>query len=117
MIPEQAELQHAAAAEIQQRVDAWLAGRTAWIEATPRRMTLAVQWRHVSRVLGADSDAARGVLLGLVREGHGDWWIHTEPVDFDDPDQNFWLAAGLGRVVSDNDESVALLRALELAPT
>jgi len=60
------------AAEIQRRVDAWLASRGPyWTGESDRRQSLNSQWGIVTAEFGADSDAATGVLLGLVREAWG----------------------------------------------
>lgn len=57
------------------RVNAWLASRAEWLDASEQRQQLRAQWHAVTLAFGAESAAASGVLLGLVREAWGcDAW-------------------------------------------
>lgn len=102
--------------EIFKHVDAWLRGRgrSGWTEAGGvRRLSLCAQWRDVTERWGADSNAATGTLLGLVREAFGepsiyacsmgDRWIVT------------WRGAH-GSIAEGDTELLAALAALEAAP-
>lgn len=66
------------AADVHNRVDRWLAARESegWfadrLDRQPTRYALRRQWETVAGSHGADSEAARGVLLGLIREWHDD---------------------------------------------
>jgi hypothetical protein len=60
---------------VAERINAWLEGHRAWVDASPDRQRLAEQWRTCARLFGADSDPARGVLLGLVRLAWNDPYI------------------------------------------
>ena len=113
------------AAEIQQRVDACLDARSAWLGQDSARWSLASQWQAVSRQFGADSPAALGVLLGLVREAWGDPTLTPDFIPIGSPRNDegfpFWFcwvewpnndpSPGVSRT-----EAGGLLAALEAAP-
>lgn len=112
------------AAQIQARVDAWLAARADGIARLEYFGLLARQWRDVSREFGADSAAARGVLLGLVRESHGCPSLACGHEGGWGPDWNTWTVSnppGKGRgcaIISSQcgSEAEALVVALESEP-
>jgi hypothetical protein len=56
--------------QIEGRVNAWIAGRldAMWFSGMPARHLLLGQWRETLRHMSADSPAAAGQLLALVRE-------------------------------------------------
>lgn len=112
------------AAEMQQRVDAWLDARSAWLGQDSARWSLASQWQAVSQQFGADSPAALGVLLGLIRELHGCPSLACGHEGGWGDDWNTWTVSnppGKGRgcaIISHGhaSEAQALLAALEAAP-
>lgn len=104
------------AAEIQQRIDAWLDARSAWLGQDDARWSLASQWQAVSRQFGADSPAALGVLLGLVRAA---WKATVSAVDMKHQYLDHWRVThgGLSNTCGHGGTEVeALLAALEAAP-
>lgn len=95
---------------VNRRVDAWLEAHREWIAASADRQKLRMQWRACAQWFGAESDPARGVLLGLVRLAWGD------PRAFvGEYDAHAWAAYARGQMWTRGTEAEALLAALEVA--
>ena len=74
------EIEAMSPAEVQQRVDAWLAARETegWFADEPwARRLVRAHWREVMLMYSADSSPAMGCLLALVRLAWGDETIVT----------------------------------------
>lgn len=111
-------------AEIQTRVDAWIRHRSeaGWFDDADRRF-LRDQWRDVAHRHGADTDAARGVLLGLVREAFGEpsiyacTWREYKRVNGETVDDGIaWIVTwqnAPGYITKAREEFDALVLALE----
>lgn len=94
--------QELAGPEIQRRVDAWLRSRPDFDQR------LASEWREVTAVFGAGSNAALGCLLAL-------WWQVWPATSLDRASQS----AGIQDAIAEGDRealSKLLIAALERAP-
>lgn len=116
--------------DLASRVLAWLLerGASGWIEAGgPSRLELCEQWRNVAAEHGAESPAALGCLLALVREAHAEPSIYActmvaaKVLDGRVVDDGVewivtWGIVAVGCIARANTEALALVAALEVAP-